>query len=382
MNRRRLLQALAGTSALLAAPACTTLPPAPGAAFRTPRGTPLRPVRATPDRVIRTIAGLRPFRRTGFRLETERFGDKHVVHNYGHGGGGWSLSWGCSQLALEEVARIEGGTGRRDVAVLGCGILGLTSAQLLSRAGWRVTIYAKALPPHTTSNIAGAQWTPVSVHEAEAVTPAYAARFARASRIAYRRFQEQVGSRYGVRWIDNYFQSPGPEVGAPNDIVRELPDLFPQQRLLGPGEHPFVHPWMWNHATMLMEPNIYLPELERDVRAGGVRIEVREFSDRAAVLALDEPVIVNCTGLGAGALFDDPVIMPVRGQLVFLRPQPEVDYIVIQSGRYMFPRSDGILLGGSFERGERDPTPDRATTDSILADHAAFFDAMRDPWVS
>ena len=376
MQRRQLLKGFTGLATLAALPGCTTSATSarPGHA----RGT-LVPVAARPENVIRTVAGLRPFRPTGFRLETERLGDTHVVHNYGHGGGGWSLSWGSSQLALEEVATITGGSDTRDVAVLGCGILGLTSAALLQRAGYRVTIYARALPPHTTSNIAGAQWTPVSVHDDDAAVPGYRARFERASRIAYRRFQDQVGTRYGVRWIDNYFESPGPDVGAPNDLVRELPGLFPQQRLLGPGEHPFPLPWMWHHTTMFMEPHVYLPEIERDVRLGGADFIVREFDGIEQVQALTQRVVVNCTGLGAGTLFGDAGILPIRGQLAFLRPQPAVDYIVIQRGRYMFPRSDGILLGGTFERGEWDATPQREDTDRIVVDHAAFFDAMRSP---
>ena len=376
MNRRRLLRTGLGLAALAPLAACTTAPRTLGALDGP---APLVPVRVTPDRVIRRIAGLRPFRPSGFRLETERLGDAHVVHNYGHGGGGWSLSWGCSQLALEEVAAIDGGRGPGKVAVLGSGILGLTSAFLLAREGWDVTVYAKDLPPDTTSNIAGAQWTPVSVHDEDAVTDAYRARFLRASRLAYLRFQSQVGTRYGVRWIDNYYQSEGPEHGGPRGIVRSAPELFPGQRLLGPDEHPFVHPWMWRHSTMLMEPHVYLPELERDLRAMGVAIEIRSFTDRAELAALDAPVIVNCTGLGAGALFGDEEILPIRGQLVFLRPQEAVNYIVIQSRRYMFPRSDGILLGGTFERGEWDPTPTQAATDDILEGHRAFFDAMRAP---
>ena len=66
-------------------------------------------------------------------------------------------------------------------------------------------------------------------------------------------------------------------------------------------------------------------------------------------MALDDPVIINCTGLGSRDLFSDYDLILVKGQLTFLLPQPEVDYMVISGGLYMFPRSDGILLGGSFE---------------------------------
>ncbi len=75
---------------------------------------------------------------------------KLVVHNYGHGGSGWSLSWGSSAVAVRKAMA----SGERDIAVIGCGALGLTSALLLQRAGARVTIYAKDLPPNVRSSLA------------------------------------------------------------------------------------------------------------------------------------------------------------------------------------------------------------------------------------
>ena len=52
--------------------------------------------------------------------------------------------------------------GEREVAVVGCGAIGLTSALLLQRAGARVTIYAKELPPDVRSSLATGLWTPDS----------------------------------------------------------------------------------------------------------------------------------------------------------------------------------------------------------------------------
>jgi D-amino-acid oxidase len=113
-------------------------------------------VRVSAEREIRTVVGLRPFRPSGFRVAKEMVGETAVIHNYGHGGGGITLSWGTSKLAVD--LGLPGHVG--PVAVLGCGAVGLATARLAQEAGFDVTIYTKAMPPETTSNIAGGQWFP------------------------------------------------------------------------------------------------------------------------------------------------------------------------------------------------------------------------------
>src|SRR5262245_18426231 len=79
------------------------------------------------DRVIRTTVGLRPFRPSGFVVRAQKLDAKTVIHNYGYGGADLTLSWGTAQLAVDEGAR----TGARECAVLGCGVVGLSTARLL-----------------------------------------------------------------------------------------------------------------------------------------------------------------------------------------------------------------------------------------------------------
>jgi D-amino-acid oxidase len=155
----------------------------------TPSGLPLRRVNVSDSRIIRTVSGLRPFRREGFVVKGERIGDKTVVHNYGHGGGGITLSWGSSHLVMEIAQQ----AAHKKCAVLGCGVMGLTSARLLQDQGWDVTIYAKALPPHTTSNIAGGQWSPASVYEDASLTPEFQRQFEAAMKFSTAIFKTLLG---------------------------------------------------------------------------------------------------------------------------------------------------------------------------------------------
>jgi glycine/D-amino acid oxidase-like deaminating enzyme len=313
------------------------------------------------ERVIRTVVGLRPYRRTGVRIEREPFGEKIVVHNYGHGGGGVSLSWGTAQLAVEELEK--GGALPEKVAVIGAGAVGLATARLLQRRGAAVTIYAKDQPPHTTSNVAAAQWNP-------ALVAGGGERFERAARIAHRAYQDLVGDHYGVHWRTNYVVGAG---------VREDPlsDLFPERHALAAGTHPFPEAEVAQYVTMMIETPVYLAAVLRDMLLAGGRIVPREFKSMTDVVALPEPAVVNCTGLGARALVGDADLVPVKGQLTVLLPQPEIDYVVLHGGFYMMPRRDGILLGGTYEYGEWSLEPNRAAEDEIVKGHAEFFGAMR-----
>ena len=346
------------------------------------------PVAVSRDRVIRTTVGLRPHRDAGFVVRADRIDDKLLVHNYGHGGAGFSLSWGTGLLATELALQH---TERR-AAVIGCGIVGLTAARQLQRHGFDVTIYAMALPPETTSNMAWAAFTPVSgLIATDRRTPEWDAQFRRAVTIAYREHQLLVGAGFGVSWIDEYAPMSDAMIaaqsGRPAGGARVLgggevggPPLMPEtigtgRTLLGPGEHPFATRYASALPTLRFEPSLYLDALMRGVIAYGGRIVVRSFESPRDLAALSEPVIVNCTGLGSATLFDDRELVAVKGQLVVLLPQPEVTY----TAGGMMPRGDGIVLGHVNQRGVSSLEIDEAERDRVIAQAITFFGAMRRP---
>ena len=324
------------------------------------------PVKVSRDRLIRTVVGLRPYRSQGFLVRSERFGDKLLVHNYGHGGAGVTLSWGTAALALDLLRGA--GSDAQNCAVLGCGVSGLSTARLLQRRGKTVTIYAKDLPPETTSNIAGALWMPTSSHNAQEATPQFLDQFNRACQISNRAFQTLVGPEYGVRWSEMYELLVHAE-----SLERETAGgnaLYPERILHRKEKGYFGFDYVKQYNTMLIEPHTYLRALLRDFYVAGGKIEVREFQNQAELAKLSEPVIFNCTGLGARQLFDDKNLIPVRGQLEVLLPQPEIDYCYISGPAYMFPRRDGIILGGTFDHDNWSLDPDPEQTTGILDNHA------------
>jgi D-amino-acid oxidase len=333
-------------------------------------------VRVSADREIRTVVGLRPFRPSGFRVAKEMVGETAVVHNYGHGGGGITLSWGTSKLATD--LGLPGHVG--PVAVLGCGAVGLATARLVQEAGFDVTIYTKAMPPETTSNIAGGQWLPVSVYDSEkTLTPEFTQQFVAAAQYGYRRYQIMTDPKYGIRWMRNYSVSETPWDSPIDGGMRGLiHDLLPELKDVPVGTHPFGNRFVRQFDGMIVEPPIYLPAMLTDVRIAGGKVVVREIKSLDEVRGLPEKLVFNCTGLGAKALFGDEELTPIRGQLTFLLPQPEVTYATVYENTYMFSRRDGVVLGGTHEMGDWNLQPDLATKNAILAKQAKLFGGMRD----
>jgi glycine/D-amino acid oxidase-like deaminating enzyme len=373
LDRRRILQgsaSLAGLGALglsgCAAPDRAAIQGLPAYDVVPP----LAPIRADVARLFDMTVCLRPFRAAGPRLDTEQIGHTLVVHNYGHGGSGWSLSWGSSTIAVQKAMS----ASPRSIAVIGCGALGLTSALLAQSAGADVTIYARDLLPDTRSFRATGSWTPDSrigdVWE----------QMARTSFKTYRRYLGLPGNP--VEWTDRYFLSdlspdeaakqraPDP-LGFANydDRIR---DLTPHSQTLPQGTTPFPTPYVRRASAMQFNIADYGHILMSDFRAAGGKFVRMEFHSPADFAHLKEKVVINCPGYGARALCRDESVVPVRGQIGWLIPQPEVNYGLFYNGVSTLARRDGIVVqvleGGDMRGYNNDnETIDRSESEKAVA---------------
>lgn len=332
--------------------------------FRLPK------VKVSEDRVIKETVGLRPFRMSGPRIESQELGNKTIVHNYGHGGSGWSLSWGTALIASELVQQ----TQQKQIAVMGCGVVGLATARTLQQRGHEVTIYTKESYPNITSAMATGTWSPTSrlIHPTK-VTPEFAALYQKACTHSYRTFQRLLGLNQVVDWMDNYrVHSSNPRnerVGDYSDDLRSklaMPDFYPKSVVLARKENPFKYPMVSRNPTTIFNIPSYLKMMRDDFLLAGGKIEIKTFQKPDDVDALPQKCIVNCTGLGAQEIFGDEELMPVSGQLCFLIPQPELNYRANMGGVYFIPRRDGIMLGGNGIDGNWDTTPDPAVKEKYL----------------
>ena len=372
LSRRSIIQAL-GAGVMLTTVGCASAtralkPDYPRAYSRKPWAAP----HISMDAVIRVIVGHRPYRPTGFRVERQQIGDKTVIHNYGHGGGGLSLGWGSSALAVRETADLVPG----EVAVIGSGIMGLCSARLLQDAGWTVTIYTRDVYRHTTSNVAAGEWGPYATHDDSQVDAAFLSRLDWAARVSHHAYTNLTGTKYGIRWLETYDLSDAPIAESASATFN---DLNTYQGDLEPGEHPFGERFARRMVTMQIDPGTLLRQLTADFQLAGGRFVIRNFDDRADVLALRETVIFNCAGLGAAALFGDSDLVPAKGQLVYLPPDPAVDYMTFGGGQgplHMFPRSDVLLLGTIFKPGDSSRNVEAGETERIVQEHKKLFDSF------
>ena len=399
MDRRRLLQgsAMFGGLGLVGLGGCATLPaahPIEGPLPAYDAVPSLWPVRALTDRIFDVTVCLRPFRAAGPRLDTEQIGDTLVVHNYGHGGSGWSLSWGSGEIAVGKAMA----SSPKEVAVLGCGALGLTSAILAQRAGAKVTIYAREFLPQTRSSRATGSWTPDSrIALTDAAGPGFGAVWEQMARASFKTYRSYLGLPGDpVQWIDRYNVSdlapddprghhPDPpgalDFASYRDRIR---DLAPHNQMLPRGATPFDAPFVSRGTNMMFNIADYGHTLMTDFLLAGGEMRRTEFHAPSELAALKEKVVINCPGYGGRSLWKDESITPVRGQIAWLIPQPEVTYGAFYDGVNMIPRKDGIMVqsvgGGDMEGyGDANETPDRADAEKNVKVMAELFSRFRAP---
>jgi D-amino-acid oxidase len=282
-----------------------------------------------------------------------------------------------------------------EIAVVGCGALGLTAAILAQRAGAKVTIYARDLISDTRSARATGSFTPDSrIALTDKAAPGFAALWEKMARISFHTYRDYLGLPGSpVEFTDRYYLSDAPASSVPavdsppgpaldfasyGDLIR---DLTPHAELLPPGATPFPSREVRRSSQLMFNIADYAHTLMTDFLVAGGKIERREFHAPSELAALPQKVVINCPGYGARALWKDDSVVPVRGQITWLIPQPEVNYGVYFGGMGVLARRDGIVLqlfdGGDMrgygdDNEVADPEEAKAAVARVAALYAGF----------
>ncbi|MBL4809186.1 MAG: FAD-dependent oxidoreductase [Phycisphaerales bacterium] len=315
------------------------------------------------DRIIKIVSGLRPCRHGGLRLESETLGTKTIIHNYGHGGSGITLSLGTAIAASDLVDNHT--DSKSPIAVLGAGVIGLTTARELAMRGHQVTIYAKDLSHDTVSVIAGALWLPVGIDIDHPEIGSQ--KLNNLLKLAHDALSTLDPSRYGIEPITVF----EPAYAQTNDHYFDngtIPVPTPVDRLPFPGPPRSGR----SFDSLFIHTPRYLDALVEDLAGLGVQIINREFTDAHQLESLQEPILINCLALGSLELFNDEAMYPARGILVHMEPQ-DLGYAVHDGFKFIFPRDTALILGGCFDEDVWDETPDEKIAAEIIAHHRRFF---------
>ena len=322
-------------------------------------------LRLSMDRIVKETVGLRPFRPSGPRLDVEQMGNKTIVHNYGHGGSGWSLSWGTGNIARNNVLA----TKEKKIALLGCGTVGIATARLLQESGCDVTIYTKDVPPNITSNLATGTWSPASrVCDVKVAKPEFEKVWEEACRFSFRRFQFLLGMDDIACWAEEYgvFEKEPKYIPGAGGEDFEIHGLLPERVRLSEKEHPFKAGHVTRRSNIMFNIPTYLRHHLNDFLMFGGKVKIHEIKKLEDIDALEEKVIVNCMGLGAKPVFNDQELTPVSGQLSCLIPQSDVNYKLYTQGANFISRKDGIYIGSNGIVGNWDTTPNKEQTEKTV----------------
>lgn len=248
---------------------------------------------------------------------------------------------------------------RQQIVVIGAGVSGLTSAIRLAEAGWPVRVWTAAMPPETTSAVAGAVWAPPRPAERAAATLDWTAH----SLGVFRELAADPDTGVLLAPALAVGEFIGTEAASPAATL--IPDLRPAD----PADVPDGFGTGFRASMPMIDMPHYLDYLTRRLTAAGCEIELRPV--RSLAEAADAaPVVVNCAGLGAGALTGDDSVRPLFGQHVVLaNPGVRQLFIELNHGREwtcFFPHPQRVVCGGISIPDRWDTTPDPEVTDRIL----------------
>ena len=223
------------------------------------------------------------------------------------------------------------------ITVVGAGVSGLTTGIRLLQQGWQVRIISKEFSPNTVSDVAAAWWYPFLVEPVEKTNQWSIQTFNELVRLRDNEGVECISMRLGREYLEQECELPGWSFN------------IPHFRILNQNEIIRGYEFGWELEAPVIEMNLYMPWLLSKFRTLGGSIESNEFD---SIEEVPGEFIVNCSGLGARLLSNDEEVIPVRGQVVYIKQDPGFGRYDQrpESLTYTTPRGDVTVLGGTAQK--------------------------------
>ncbi len=271
-------------------------------------------------------ACMRPKRENGINISAKKIErNKIVINCYGHGGAGWTTLFGSIQKAIQlfEEEKISKET---PIRIVGSGCIGLCMATELSHSGYNVSgIYTKSLYDPVSWRSAGF-FGLLAVADVQEVIP-----LAKESFIVYQQISQGKHpylARDAVRYLPIYCTQ---ETEGELAFLVQLGLVPPKQQVTLAFEGGATHSGYYQYMTFFMNTGILMQNFLSEIHKKNIPIEIKTIHSFSEI---QEQVIVNCTGFGAGELNQDTNLNAVRGHLIALNDLSgpgHLDYMILTS---------------------------------------------------
>ncbi|XP_076236568.1 D-aspartate oxidase-like [Calliopsis andreniformis] len=247
------------------------------------------------------------------------------------------------------------------VAVIGAGIIGITSAVAVKDAfpQFEVHVFADLFSPDTTGDGSAGLWSPYLVGD---TPPDKIAKWGGATyRWLEKLWKQGLSSETGICLLPVYRVTSDPKRydsswielvhGAHRMTTKELAKLNE--------EHQSNYKDGWMFMTYTSEPTVLLPWLTKNFLAAGGKIRKRKIHKLHELAEDGYNLIINCSGLGARELVGDNTVTSIRGQVArVIAPWAMHGQLVVDdNSNYVLPNVDSVVLGGTHQENDFDCTP-------------------------
>jgi D-amino-acid oxidase len=255
---------------------------------------------------------------------------------------------------------------KSQIAVIGAGVIGLSSGIRLLEQGYPVTLFARDLINNLASRGAPAIWEPYKALPIESIL-----RWARTSLEIYKEFAPASG----VQPIDLQ-ELYHVDMGYP--LWSKILDIHHE---LSAAQLPPEYARGFLTQTFLIDTTIYLDYLMDQFRKLGGQIFQKEFTQLQEV-ASSFPIIINCSGLGSCHLVPDPETFPIRGQYLITEKVPalnKISFATQNDENYILivPRINDCYIGGTTIDHEWSNEVDATLSQQLLAQAQVLEPALK-----